>query len=463
MKYVASLLFCLIAYSTFAQNTNPPATPTIPPPATVAPEKEALKFNINADGSHFFQVTFLNQVWLRYNQNNPGTQLESISKANTFDLGLRRTRIQMFGQITDKVFIYFQFGQNNFNAQYNTGNNRKIASFFHDALCEYKVSKGNQLRLGGGLTIANGLSRFSQPSIGTIMTLDVPVFAQATVDQTDEFSRKLSLYARGQVGKFDYRVVLSNPFPISSNGTVLPAISENANFAQRGHHWQQQGYLMYQFFEQEPNATPYMAGTYLGKRKIFNIAVGGIFHKDAMWDKSRTGDTLYQDMKLLAVESFLDMPLNKEKETAISAYAGYFNTNYGTNYLRYNGIMNVANGTTLNATNSITGQGPTFGNSVPMFGTGSVIYVQVGYLMAKNTLKGGRKLMPYASLTAAKYDRLNNLWSNTVDLGLNYFILGHKSKITLDWQNRPTFKVENAEVKSGKRLSTVNMQYQIFF
>ena len=40
----------------------------------------------------------------------------------------------------------------------------------------------------------NGLSRFSQPSIGTIVTMDVPVFAQATVDQTDEFSRKLSVY-----------------------------------------------------------------------------------------------------------------------------------------------------------------------------------------------------------------------------------------------------------------------------
>jgi len=50
--------------------------------------------------------------------------------------------------------------------------------------------------------------------------MDVPVFAQATVDQTDEFSRKLSVYARGQVGRLDYRLVLTDPFPVNTNGTV---------------------------------------------------------------------------------------------------------------------------------------------------------------------------------------------------------------------------------------------------
>src|SRR5687768_423886 len=97
------------------------------------PDKDVLKFNLNEDGSHYFQVTFLNQTWLRYNQSNPGTTVEGLEKNNTFDIGLRRTRIQMFGQLTDKVFLYFQFGQNNFNSQFNTGSNRKLAAFFHDA------------------------------------------------------------------------------------------------------------------------------------------------------------------------------------------------------------------------------------------------------------------------------------------------------------------------------------------
>ncbi len=425
--------------------------------------KDGLKFNINESGSHFFQITFLNQTWLRFNQNNPGTLVQSLPADNSFDIGLRRTRIQMFGQINDRTFIYFQFGQNNFNAQFNATGNRKLAAFFHDALCEYKVSKENQLKIGGGLTIANGLSRFSQPSIGTIMTMDVPVFLQTTVDQTDNFSRKLSVYMRGQVGKFDYRFVLSDPFPITSNGNAAAPITENATFAQKGHHLQTQGYLMYQFFDHEGHTTPYMTGTHLGKKKVFNIAIGAIYQKNAVWKKDVANDTIYQAMQHLAIESYLDMPINKEKGTALSAFAGYFLTNYGTNYLRYNGIMNPANATTLNAANSITGQGSTYGNAYPMFGTGNVIYAQIGYLLPDNFLKMTGKLMPYASASLAKYDRLGGLSTNTYNLGINYLVSGHKSKITLNWENRPTYQLINSEIKSGERLNCVLVQYQIFF
>lgn len=431
------------------------------PPAP-EPEKDALKFNINQSGSHYFQFTVLNQTWLRYNQSNPGTLVENKVKDNTVDIGLRRTRFQAFGQITDKVFVYFQFGMNNFNSQYNTGNNRKLHAFFHDALGEYKFSKGNQLKVGGGLTIANGLSRFSQPSVSTIMTMDVPVFAQTTVDQTDEFSRKLSIYARGQVGKFDYRFILSDPFPITSSGATAPALADYAQFAQYGHNLQPQAYLMYQFFEHENHTTPYMTGTYLGKKKIFNIAVGGIFQKDAMWSKGPAlpSDTVYEDLKLFAVESFLDMPLSS-KQDAISAYAGFFNTDYGKNYLRYNGLMNPANGATINA---LAVNGPTFGNAHPMFGTGQVIYTQLGYLLPENFLKSKSRFMPYASFTHAKYDRLKGESMELFNAGINCLINGHKSKFTLDWQNRPTYGTGiNDGVIKGDRKNSFILQYQVFF
>lgn len=431
------------------------------PPAP-EPEKEALKFNINQSGSHYFQFTVLNQTWLRYNQSNPGTLVENKPKDNTIDIGLRRTRFQAFGQITDKVFVYFQFGMNNFNSQFNTGNNRKLHAFFHDALGEYKFSKGNQLKVGGGLTIANGLSRFSQPSVSSIMTMDVPVFAQSTVDQTDEFSRKLSIYARGQVGKFDYRFILSDPFPITSASATTPQIAEYAQFSQYGHNLQPQAYLMYQFFEHENHTTPYMTGTYLGKKKIFNIAVGGIFQKDAMWSKAPqfNSDTVYEDLKLFAVESFLDMPLSS-KQDAISAYAGFFNTDYGKNYLRYNGLMNPANGAKYS---SLAVNGPTFGNAHPMFGTGQVIYSQVGYLLPENFLKSKSRFMPYASFTHAKYDRLMGESMELFNAGINCLINGHKSKFTLDWQNRPTYGTNlTGGVVKGDRKNSFILQYQVFF
>ena len=429
------------------------------------PEKEEieeLRLSLNKNGSHYLKATFLNQVWLRYNESNPNSLALGGPSTSTFDIGLRRTRIQFFGQLTDHVFFYTQFGQNNFNYlagqnSTNTGN-RKVQAFFHDALGEYKVWKGNdKLFLGVGLTITNGLSRFSQPSVATIMTLDVPVFAQATVDQTDEFSRKLSMYARGQLGRLDYRLVVSDPFPVTSSGQPFSPLSSNATFSQVGHHKQYQGFLMWNFLDREPHTTPYMTGTYLGKKKIFNLEAGIITQSSATWSRETVAsDTVYHAMNLMSAALFYDAPINTEKGTALSAYAGYFHYDFGKGYLRYNGVMNPANGSSDGS--AITGS---WGNAFPMVGTGNVIYAQLGYLFRKDFLGDENgQLMPYASLMSARYDRVSNNM-NVVHIGVNWLLKGHSSKLTLDFQNRPVFELQSNElVKTGNKAQVV-LQYQI--
>lgn len=422
------------------------------------PPVDELRLKLNDDGSHYLKFTFLNQVWLRYNDSNPGTTVMGERATNTFDIGLRRTRIQFYGQLTDHVFFYTQFGQNNFNFLSQNAGNRKLMAFFHDALGEYKVWKQNDwLKLGAGLTIANGLSRFSQPSVTTIMTMDVPVFAQATVDQTDEFSRKLSVYARGQLGKFDYRVALSDPFPITTNGAASPTIGPAATFSQTGHHKQYQGFFMYNFFDKESHVTPYMTGTYLGKKKVFNLEAGFISQQDATATSEDNGvTTRFHDMNLWSVALYYDAPLNADKGTALSAYAGYFDLDYGPNYLRYNGIMNPANG---------INNGPyagSQGNAFPMFGTGKVLYAQIGYLMKKDMLGDVGTLMPYASLMSGDYDRLDDQM-NVINVGVNWLIKGHNSKITLDYQSRPVFEADGNDLVKSMNKSQVVLQYQVFF
>ena len=425
--------------------------------ATLSAQKP-LRFDISEDGQQYFQVTFLNQTWLRFNQSNPGTLGDGVAREHTFDIGLRRTRIQLFGAVHPRVFLYFQFGQNNFNAQYGVGGNRKFAAFFHDAVCEYDSDGRGRLKLGAGLTIANGLSRFAQPSIGSIMTMDVPVFIQSTVDQTDEFSRKLSAYARGQWGRLDYRLVLSDPFPITSSGTAAQPIAPQATFARQRRNLQYQGWLAWQFLDQEPHTTPYMTGTYLGKRKVWNLAVGAIAQPEATWRTGAANDTLFDDMLHWAVESYLDLPLDKEKGSAVSAYAGFFSTDYGKDYLRYNGIMNPANGS--DAGDAITGHGPAYGNALPMFGTGTVVYLQAGWLLPR--VKGLRgQLMPYASATLARYDRLGGLPADSWNVGLNWLLAGHGAKLSLDLQNRPTFTQVQGTVGQGPRRNALTLQYQL--
>lgn len=159
------------------------------------------KLSLNEDGSRYVKFTIVNQTWLRNTTFNEGSTVFGYGKKNDWDIGIRRFRMQFYGQLTDRVFIYTQIGENNFNGIQD----RKFGFFVHDALGEYAVVK-NKLSLGGGLAAWSGLARFASPSVGSILGVDAPLYQQSTNDVTDQFLRKLSVYAKGKLGKFDYRV-----------------------------------------------------------------------------------------------------------------------------------------------------------------------------------------------------------------------------------------------------------------
>ena len=238
-------------------------------------EIDELRLKLNEDGSHYIKLTILGQLWFRYNESNLATTVLKETAKQTFDIGIRRLRFQLFGQLSDHTFFYLHFGQDNFNHL----SPKKFTPFIQDALGEYKVKKGNEaLIFGGGLTILSGLSRFTQPQLANIMSMDVPIFTFPTFDLTDQAGRRLSLYARGQLGKLDYRIGLSDPFPISTSGTTLPPLSQNgfpltpnSNFVQQGNHLQYQGLFIWNFFDREVHVTPFMPGTYYGKKKVLNL------------------------------------------------------------------------------------------------------------------------------------------------------------------------------------------------
>ena len=73
-----------------------------------------LRINLSDDGRHYLRFTFLNQVWIRYTDANPGTLVNGFAQDEIFDIGLRRTRIQFFGKLSPRVYFYTQMGINNF-------------------------------------------------------------------------------------------------------------------------------------------------------------------------------------------------------------------------------------------------------------------------------------------------------------------------------------------------------------
>jgi hypothetical protein len=412
------------------------------------------KLTLNPDGSRYVKLTLMNQAWARYNQSNNGTQLFGVSKPNTFDIGIRRFRLQFFGQLTDRVFIYSQVGLNNFNYL----SDRKAGFFVHDATGDYAVVQ-NHLSLGLGLSGWGGLARFSSPSAGTILGVDAPLVEQSTNDVTDQFLRKLSFYAKGKVNKLDYRLGVASPMAFQKSPGYSATISRNANFSGRPPQPQFQGYLQWQFRDQESNATPYAVGTYLGKKRVLNVGAGFVVQPEAMWYKpAGTSDTLTQAMKQFAVDVFYDAPIDTTKGApSVSFYATAMHLDFGPGYLRNNGPMNPAAGGTVPA-NVLNGPG----NAFPQYGTGNVFYTQLGYKF-KDNLVGETTFMPYVSYQYSRYSRLTDDM-HYFDAGLNWLLAGHTAKFTLSYQNRPVYLTQaTGDNLADSRKGAVVLQYQVFF
>lgn len=411
-----------------------------------------LKVNFNKSGTHYFKGTFLAQTWLRYSDFNPGTTIDGTPKSNYTDIGIRRWRVQAFGQLTDRIFFYTQFGQNNFNFLQPRG----TGAFLHDVVTEFRIVK--QLQIGGGLNGWGGMSRFSSPAVATIMGLDAPVYQQATLGINDQFGRNLSVYVKGELSKLNYRVSLGRPLSVRNSTVQIPPINSVSDFSTEAPQMQSTGYLFWQFFDKETTVLPYMSGTYLGKKKLLNLGVGWVQQNKAMWRTGIAGDTIRTNLLLLGADLFADFPVGK-KGAAFNAYLAYNNFDFGKNYLRMSNAMNPANGVNA-ALASLNGPGVNF----PMVGTGNVVFLQVGYKFKDDLLPDNGTLLPYFQVQYSQFQALKEA-AVMCEGGINWLIHGtHAGKLSLGLQNRPVFGLNsNGEAVSTARKNMLVLQYQISF
>jgi hypothetical protein len=412
-----------------------------------------LKLSLNEDGSNYLKANFTAQIWARYNENNPGSNLYGYPKNNSYDIGLRRVRAQFFGQVHPKIFVYTQIGINNQSAV----DARKPGLFFHDVLGEYQVNKKN-LHVGMGLSAWTGFGRFSAPAVASILGCDAPLYQQSTNDVTDQFLRKFGLYAKGKLGKLDYRLAFTQPMSVqTANASAIKPLGLTSSFSLKPPSLQTSAYFMWQFLDQESNVIPYLAGTYLGKKKVFNIGAGYQYQAKAMWRLTDTNtvnpNIMEEDLLNYQIDVFYDAPMGS-KGAAISAYAAYTQMGFGKGYLRNAAVLNPVNGSSNVSLNG-------GGNGIPLYGTGRVIYTQVGYLLPPNFW--GEKelyLQAYFQYMNADYDVLSTPM-HLFDVGINYFIDSYKSKITLNYQNRPNYQLIDAMVSERKNTFTLQLQIAI--
>ena len=210
---------------------------------------------------------------------------------------------------------------------------------------------------------------------------------------------------------------------------------------------------MYQFKDQESNLLPYAVGTYLGTKKIFNVGAGFHYNNDGMWYQTASSDTSYADIALFSADVFLDLPLNEEKKTALTAYLAYYNYDVGPNNVRNIGILNPSDGSTINSSLR--------GNAYPVLGTGQIVYSQLGYLLPDFSEKV--RVQPYAASSYSMFEGVQDSNGDEVpvsvfDVGANFYIDGHNSKLTLNYRSRPDFTNPN----DLERRSEITFQAMIY-
>jgi hypothetical protein len=430
MKAILPYLVILISLSFFGSSSHGQGSPNY---------QGGLKVSLNEDGSKYFRLLTWHQMWAT----SPLDKAEPL-KTN---FALRRSRVLMYAQISDRFLINTHFGLNSLTND-NMGTASPIGPagsnghlFMHGAWAQYTIFK-QKLYIGGGLHYWNGISRLTSQSTLNIMTLDAPIHNWPTIGVTDQFARHLGFYAKGKLGKLDYRLAineaLANPTrgadshldEINGTGTFIPhrAIYRNPDNPGGGKVFQ--GYLNYQFLDQESNVLPYFVGSYLGTKKVFNIGAGFFHHREGATSCDEKGNLIFHSPTSVAVDLFYDAPLGNDG-SALTFYGSLTNHNWGPKW--------------------VGGVGGT--------GTGNIAYGQLGYVLPDFTQKG--RLQPYVHATYRSleaYQDYLNPNSNNLGIGANWFIDGHHAKLSLEYQRA----VEASDVSNPEANHWLRLQAMIY-
>jgi hypothetical protein len=440
-----------------------------------------LKVPLDSTGDRYIRFGLWNQIWYRNQHNNPGSLINGKAKEHTWDIGARRLRFLIFAQISPRYLILTHFGINNqtfttggLSGSNGTGPNglgKKPQLFFHDVWNEYAIipsvdlttqaPNNYSLYVGGGLHYWWGISRLSSASTVNFLTIDAPIINWPLVEFSDQFVRQFGFYAKGKLGKLNYIAAINKPFatnqsPVFDNlKNELVAIDNNGDAKAAI-----TGYFDYRFFDQESNALPYRVGTYVGTRKVFNLGLGFYHNQDGTKSTDLLGKIEQHDITLLGADVFADLPIGSvSRNMAFTAYAVWYNYNFGPNYWRTIGIMNTSS--SFNPSLPVVQQtlnGP--GDSRVFVGTGDIFYTQAGVLLPK-LKKYKTRVQPFAAYTRKQlefFDEPGMYW----DAGFNLYLDGHHAKITTQYSSRPLYFQQGTKRLINGYRGEVLIQLQIF-
>ncbi|MFY0606233.1 MAG: hypothetical protein JXR10_05930 [Cyclobacteriaceae bacterium] len=383
------------------------------------------------------------QLWARYTHQNPGSLQGDKPSEYYFDGSLRRYRLGVKGTVSDQISYNLQVGHNNLN-HLNSDKAPKLL----DAYVDFKISKN--LALIAGKHAWTGLTRYAAPSTFSAMGTDINYHATPFLNVQDDFFRRFGVAAHGKIAKLDYRVVLAKP---NSNSTA--ALSENANFINDPDAVHTSGYFKWEFFDKESLSSAFSPWTYLGKKKILNIGAGFSYQSNSTENITSTGDSVIYDAISFGVDVLHEW--QPSERWSMTWYASFIHHDLGPGFIRNIGPNNSATATTANG--YFNGKG----NAFPTVGSGDLLFLQFAMLRPLKAEKESNvAIQTYVNLEYGSFEALDDPMI-VYELGVNYLLKGHKSKISLGMQQRPLFMLENGETRRSEYLGMYVLQYQVRF
>jgi len=409
--------------------------------AAVNPLEKGFVYNLTDDGKYSIKLGGSLEFWSRYTSLNPGTKdFSGKAIANDFDFVLRRILSSTSFRL-DR-FLFFSsigLGTQALNASVSPYTTAKPSVYVYDIFGYYEVVP-QKLKIGYGLSLYRGLARYSSASATRTIGADVPMLGGTDVITTDQTARHLGAFAAGNLGILNYRLIFGKPFVV--NAANRTAFGKNKAADVPNNNYSYEGYFAFQFFDKEISPMPFVPGTYLGKKKIFNIGVGFYYHPNAMQSIGDKGDTVTHNELHLALDIFLDLPV--ANGGALTLYTAVYKYNYGPKYALNGGTANVY------GTTSPAGAG----NAEPGSGTGNAISTQVAWLLPKVFGKTGRIQLYYEG--DYRFYKAYNDPALHHNFGINYCVFGHQLKFTLQEELRPYMK--NGSLDSHKCLTILKSQ-----
>jgi len=432
----------------------------------VKPEtNEGMRIKFDKDGNHFLKINIWSQTWIRDIQNNPGTAVNGDPQKNTLDIGFRRMRLQMYGQVSPRFLFMLQMGSNNQSFASGGGTGTGVAGvgkhapfYFIDAYGQFTIlpekdpltlkTNKNSLSIGVGLHPWSGVSRLTNASTISILTADLPIFNWPTIEVADQLTRMFGVFAKGNLGKLGYRISINKPFETANIPTIGGAAVDN----NRGNLLSYNGYFSYQFFDRDEITTPFLAGTYFGRKKVFNIGAGIMNSPKSLMVQPRAGQFVSNDMNATGVDVYYDVPIgNRAKDMAFTFYGVWYNYSFGKNYIRTTGVMNPGTADTAYK-GKVAMEG--YGNAQYLLGTGNIWYVQTAFLLPKFSTK--LRLQPYINYTIKNLQALNQP-GHYYGIGTNFLFDGNNAKISFEYSSRPLYALPDKKVfeRAGQIMASI--------